>query len=111
VYQICDKLIHHFLGVVRSWCNPQLFLSPWHSGVVDGLNVVAVLDNQIVGNLGGDGRVTHLFEMNRQIKKKLVFIFRLVKLQHSASNTLSNIVALHLRVYSPLMQGRHNYVA
>jgi hypothetical protein len=60
IYQVCHKLIHHGPVMVWGWCNPQLLLSSWHGWVVDGLDVVAVLHDQFVRNLGADGRVSYL---------------------------------------------------
>ena len=55
--EILDELVHHLLGVVRSGSDPELLLSAGHGRVVDGLDVVAVLLEQDVGERGAEDGV------------------------------------------------------
>lgn len=48
--QSIDKLVHHLLIVLGSWCNAQPFLATLHCGVVDGLHVHAMLGQHIIGD-------------------------------------------------------------
>ena len=58
--QVLHEAVHHGLGVVRGRCYPQLLLAPWHGGVVDGLDVVAVLLEEQLGEVGAEDGVAHV---------------------------------------------------
>ncbi len=58
--QVIGKTVHHLLGMVGSGCQSQLLFSTSHSWVVDGLYIVTILLDQVVGQLGTEGRVADL---------------------------------------------------
>lgn len=48
--QSIHKLVHHLLVVLGSWCNAQPFLATLHCGIVNGLNIHAMLGQHIIGD-------------------------------------------------------------
>lgn len=58
--QSIDKLVHHLLIVLGSWCNAQPFLATFHCGIVDGLYVHAMLCQHIVGDGSALCSITNL---------------------------------------------------
>ena len=58
--QVLHEAVHHGLGVMRGRCYPQLLLAPGHGGVVDGLDVVAVLLQEELGEVGAEDGVAHV---------------------------------------------------
>ena len=50
--QSIHKLVHHLLVVLGSWCNAQPFLTTFHCGIVDGLNIHAMFGQHIIGDGG-----------------------------------------------------------
>lgn len=48
--QSVNKLVHHLLTVLRSWCNAQPFLATLHCGIVNGLYIHAMLGQHIIGD-------------------------------------------------------------
>ena len=58
--QVLHEAVHHGLGVVRGRSYPQLLLAPRHGGVVDGLDVVAVLLQEDLGQVGAEDGVAHV---------------------------------------------------
>ena len=58
--QVLHEAVHHGLGVMRGRGYPQLLLAPRHGGVVDGLDVVAVLLEEQLGEVGAEDGVAHV---------------------------------------------------
>ena len=58
--EVLHEAVHHGLGVVRGRSYPQLLLAAGHSGVVDGLDVVAVLLQEDLGQVGAEDGVAHV---------------------------------------------------
>ena len=58
--EVLDEHVHHLLGVVRRGRDPQLLLAPGHGGEVDGLDVVAVLLQEQLGEVGAEDGVAHV---------------------------------------------------
>ena len=58
--QVLHEAVHHCLGVMRGGSYPQLLLTPGDGGVVDGLDVVAVLLQEDLGQVGAEDGVAHV---------------------------------------------------
>ena len=58
--ELGGELVHHGHGVVRGGGDAELLLALGHRGEVDGLDVVAVVADHLVRNLGREARVADL---------------------------------------------------
>lgn len=52
LFEVSNEVVHHFLRVEWRRCNPQSFLSPWNSWIIDGLNIMSIIRHQLITDLG-----------------------------------------------------------
>lgn len=63
INQRIHKLVHHFRGVMRSWCNAQALFTPCNCWIVYRLHVDIVMLHEVVRDLSAFLRVANLTQM------------------------------------------------
>lgn len=61
--QVGHKDVHHGPRVVGGGSNSQLFLTPWHRRIVDGLDIVTLPLDEFVRQLRAERWVSNLYAL------------------------------------------------